>query len=549
MTLNAFYSYVLTGCKRIFYGRNPYLGLLVFWLLACALAVVGLGDLPLRDFDEGTVARVALELLDKKGSEVLIPTLWYSDYLNKPPGLHWLIAIAMKLTGAGVVENKSLPSEFVIRIIPAFLSTFVVPLGGLIQWNLLRDRISSLATAGILLTLLPIARHGRLAMLDGTQLSGIALFWLLLISLDGSKKDRWRALGIGGVMSSMLLLKAPLIIPVACAGLIPMIWGRRFQDLSLWPINRWLTVGLLPGISWHIWHVISRGSDAAWLWWGDGAGRVLFTAGSGSDLGWRVPVIELLEGGWPWLLLWPIGVLWAWRERYSPWGRWTLATQFILSIAIFFLRTQLPWYSHSLWLPFALLVGRPFAWLILQSHEARPPARKILFLVPILWSVLASLIIFLGLIGFLGFFPAFRPYSLIALMAGLGWLLGGWLIGKSEEFQRSIGGLLVVIGSLAGLFVLMSGPLWLWELNEHWVVGPPANLAYRSQISDIALDDTFERPSLNWYAQKRILTIQAAPSIKSILTRDPGKFKLKFANKKCKTFDKEESWSLLVCNP
>ena len=28
------------------------------------------------------------------------------------------------------------------------------------------------------------------------------------------------------------------------------------------------------------------------------------------------------------------------------------------------LKTQLPWYSHPLWLPFALLCGVPFSWLV-----------------------------------------------------------------------------------------------------------------------------------------------------------------------------------------
>ena len=57
-----------------------------------------------------------------------------------------------------------------------------------------------------------------------------------------------------------------------------------------------MLIGLAPGISWHLWHAHIRGSQALWLWWGDGAGRVLLAAGEGSDMGWRVPVIEILEG-------------------------------------------------------------------------------------------------------------------------------------------------------------------------------------------------------------------------------------------------------------
>ncbi len=40
--------------------------------------------------------------------------------------------------------------------------------------------------------------------------------------------------------------------------------------------------GLIPGFAWHLWNVFSYGSGALWMWWGDGAGRVLFEKGSGS---------------------------------------------------------------------------------------------------------------------------------------------------------------------------------------------------------------------------------------------------------------------------
>ena len=48
------------------------------------LALIGLGDLPLRDFDEATVARVGLELRHGLGSPVVAHP-WDKPYLNK----HW----------------------------------------------------------------------------------------------------------------------------------------------------------------------------------------------------------------------------------------------------------------------------------------------------------------------------------------------------------------------------------------------------------------------------------------------------------------------------
>ena len=162
----------------------PWIELMWLGLAAAGLALIGLGDLPLRDFDEATVARVALELHHGLGEAPLLPTLWEQPYLNKAPGLHILIALLISAT----TRAEQLPSEWTVRLGPALLSCLVVPLGGWLQW-LLRpgDRSSTLATSVTLLTLLPVARHGRLAMLDGTQLTAMALLWLALLQLNRSQ--------------------------------------------------------------------------------------------------------------------------------------------------------------------------------------------------------------------------------------------------------------------------------------------------------------------------------------------------------------------------
>ena len=75
-----------------FKTKAPLLGLLILWVLACCLALIGLGNLAIRDFDEAIVARVAYEMSQANGIDQFFPTIWGSQYLNKPPGLHWLIA-------------------------------------------------------------------------------------------------------------------------------------------------------------------------------------------------------------------------------------------------------------------------------------------------------------------------------------------------------------------------------------------------------------------------------------------------------------------------
>ncbi|WP_191964773.1 glycosyltransferase family 39 protein [Synechococcus sp. RSCCF101] len=475
-------------------------GLLLLWVVGCLLALPGLGDPPLRDWDEATVARVALELSRTEGTAVLLPTLWDQPYLNKPPGLHGLIALLLRAW-----PGLEPPPEGWVRLIPALLSTLVVPLGGLIQWRLRPgERAAALATAAILLTLLPLARHGRLAMLDGTQLSLIGLLWWQLLSIDRSRADRRRALTAGLAGSGMLLLKAPLLLPVAVAAALPLLASgeerRRWRPQGL----GWLGAGLLPGLAWHLWHGAVRGGDALWLWGGDGAGRVLLDAGEGSDLGWRVPLTELLEGGWPWLLLWPVALAWAWQQRNSRWGRWALALQMVLAASILPLKTQLPWYSHPLWLPFAVLCGPVLAWLIEQPHPpAAPPWRGLLLQVPKVWLGLGVLLLLAAAGTGLGWIPLPGELVGVALACGLGWSSGGLLLLANRLSRRRIGAAALTGGSVLGLAVLLQGPLWLWELQETWPVQAPAALAL-SVKEPVALLGHDERPSLNWYAGQRI---------------------------------------------
>ena len=95
---------------------------------------------------------------------------------------------------------------------------------------------------------------------------------------------------------------------------------------------------------------------------------MLLSAGEGSDLGWRIPLLEVLEGGWPWLALWPFAVVMAWKQRHLSAGRWPLGLQLGMAAAVLPLRTQLPWYSHILWLPFALLCAPALAQLVAKRQ-------------------------------------------------------------------------------------------------------------------------------------------------------------------------------------
>ena len=479
----------------------PWLALAGLGLLAAGLALIGLGNVPLRDFDEATVARVALELHQGMGEAPLLPTLWGEPYLNKAPGLHSVIAVVIALTS----QPGGLPAEWMVRLAPALLSCLVVPIGGLVQWTLRPgDRSSALATGLILLTLLPVARHGRLAMLDGTQLTTMALLWLALLQLKTGRSPLLWGLTAGLMASAMLLLKAPLLVPAAAAAGLALLWGQEWKQWRLGTSTGGILLGLSPGIGWHLWHAHIRGAQALWLWGGDGAGRVLLDAGEGSDLGWRVPVIEMLEGGWPWLPLVPFAALWAWRTRHDRWSRWCLASLLTLAGAILPLRTQLPWYSHPLWLPVALLCGPLLAWLVERSSRHAPPQRHVVERLPLFWHSLGLLLLLLWFASFTPSAAVLAPYRHLAMALGLGWSAGGWLLRSTSIGRRRRGLITLVGGNIAALALLFNSPLWLWELNETWPVAPVAGLAAEGRGQNLTLKGYDERPSLNWYAMQRI---------------------------------------------
>ena len=507
--------------------KPPIWWFFFFWSLACAIAFVSLGNLPLRDFDEATVARVALELNQKHGLERLLPTLWDKPYLNKPPGLHWLISFAIGISHNFQTHFQLLPSEFCIRFFPALLSTFVVPLGGLIQWYLRpKDPIASISTSVVLLTLLPIARYGRMAMLDGTQLSATALLWFFLVSIKNNRSSKFNFLGAGFACSFMLLLKAPLLIPSLLAALLPFIWENKLKNHLNQLSWEWFFYGLIPGLAWHIWNIFSYGVGAFWLWWGDGAGRVLFEQGSGSEMGAWVPIIEILEGGWPWILVWPIGFLWACLQLNTRWGVWSVSTQIIIAGSIFPLKMQLPWYSLPLWLPFSLLCGPPLSWLIQRNENDYKFSKKILGKIPYLIFLIGICLLVFSLLVKLYFFSWAESYFKIIFSIGLGWFAGGLLLHNSKNKIRKFGFIGIVLGSLIGLLFLMRTELWLWEINENWDVRPVAEFISGFPNKEIYIRNSFERPSLNWYAKKQIKQIDDLNLSKCILLKKTNNFGL-----------------------
>ncbi|EFA71024.1 Glycosyl transferase [Cylindrospermopsis raciborskii CS-505] len=219
------------------------LGLL---FLSLTLWLVGLGNLPLRDWDEGTYGIVAREIY--RTGNWFYPTLQGSPFLLKPPLMQWLIAICYHLGGVG---------EFTTRFPAAFLTALGVPLIYLIGRLVFLKTPPALFSSLVYLTLLPVVRHGRLAMLDGMAIS---FFLMLLFCVLKARDNKRYAIGIGFCLGLVTLTKGMLVMVFVLISGTFVIANKQLDLLR----NPYFWIGIFlgnfPALGWYI---------AQWQHYGD----------------------------------------------------------------------------------------------------------------------------------------------------------------------------------------------------------------------------------------------------------------------------------------
>jgi 4-amino-4-deoxy-L-arabinose transferase-like glycosyltransferase len=222
-----------------------------------------------------------------------------------------------------------------------------------------------------------------------------------------------------------------------------------------------------------------------------------------------VPVMQVLQGGWPWLPLWPGALLLAWHQRRQRAGRWALGLTLASLLLVLPMRTQLPWYSLLIWPPFALTCGPRLAQLwpaaaqsgaaVAQSGAAVVRgARRIGWI----WLGLGALLLAGTALGFSGLVSAITPLRWLLLAAALGLIAGSGLglAGPGCRWRRWAGPGLVA-GWCTALALLMASPLWNWELAEQPSLDNRL-LSGRLLPGELVLMESrnLQRPSAVWYS-------------------------------------------------
>ncbi|MGI0487512.1 glycosyltransferase family 39 protein [Pantanalinema rosaneae CENA516] len=473
-----------------------------FWTLGLILAAgllfsINLGALPLRDWDEGIVAQVAREMWRAPEGSLtwLYPTLGGEPYLNKPPLVYWLIALTYQVGGV---------NEWTTRLPGAMLAALSVPLLYGIGKELFLRRTSAVLAALIYLTLLPVVRHGRLAMLDGAL---VCFFLIMLFCLLRARRDlRW-GLGVGIGLGLVCLTKGIVGLLLGAIALVFILWDtpRLLTSVYLWT---GIGLGGMPVAAWY-W--------AQWLRYGEqflsthlisqSLSRIWIPIENNHGAPWYY-VLELLKYTLPWLIFLPQGFHRAWEHRNLGWAKlvlvWTIGYLGVISL----MSTKLPWYIMPLYPALALVAGNLLSesWNLADLTGWFRPVRRPY---PIAWAACLGLLAIVGWSGCL-YFNFFAPIpkpelALILITVAITMTTAAILVKwRDSQFIP-----VLLWGMYIALMFLMASRYWVWELNEAYSVKPVAALVQQGTPAGATVITSYPnyRPSLNFYSDRRVLPV------------------------------------------
>ncbi|MEG3881564.1 glycosyltransferase family 39 protein [Microcoleus sp. herbarium7] len=491
------------------------------WMLAFLLAAVlifglNLGGAALRDWDEGIAAQVSREIWGGK-LNWLYPTIGQTPYLNKPPLVHWLIGLCFAVGGV---------SELTARLVPAMLTAASVPLLYAIGRELFLRRSIAIFSALVYLTLLPVVRHGRLAMLDGAVLCFLlAAMWCLL----RSRRDLRYALGAGIGFGLICLTKGVMLgMLLGAIGFCFLVWDtpRLLTSGYLWG---GLAIGTLPVAAWYF---------AQWLHYGQdfintnlvsqSFRRISEPVGNHKGPPWYY-LLEILESAWPWQLFYLQGLRLSWENRSFAGSKLILVWSGVYLLAISVMNTKLPWYVLPVYPAFALAVGSYFAevWEQMElpedtvkqpaSYEAEQPFDAVSCLPhPAILGLLgavaaAGCAYFGGWLRFGGSGAIERDLQLMLMFAALTLIISAVLLHrKDRQFL-----LVLIWGTYVSLLVFVASDNWVWELAEDYPVKPIAEIVRTGTPigQQVFTSHRLPRPSLNFYSNRQVI-VADAPTLK-----------------------------------
>jgi 4-amino-4-deoxy-L-arabinose transferase-like glycosyltransferase len=459
--------------------------LLVLLVAALLLYEVNLGSLPLRDWDEATIASVARNIWQgSPDSHVwLYPTIDDQPYWNKPPLIHWAIAISYRCFGV---------SEWSTRLIPATISAMMIPLIYAIGRAIFANRLTAILAALIYLTLLPVARHGRMAMLDGAI---VCWFCLAVWCLLKGRFDRRFLLGVG-VSLGLICLTKGIALGVLLGGILALfiVWDSPRIITSPYLIVG-LILGLIPAIAWYGLQYLHYGKDFIGINLGTQTfGRILAPLESHQNPVWYY-LLEITKYSLPWLLFLPSAIALAKNNYRWSWAKLTLVWSGVYLLAVSAMATKLPWYIMPIYPALALFIAVNLTRIWQFPVKYYSPVD----------NVILGLVAIAGWVTSIYYFWSVSDRDLGLLIAGLALTL---TVATILRFRKSRYFIVALIGGLYLVFLLFfNSSYWIWELAEAYPVKPVA-AEIESQTAPgqiIYTSFPYFRPSLNFYSERVII--------------------------------------------
>jgi 4-amino-4-deoxy-L-arabinose transferase-like glycosyltransferase len=506
-------------------NRQSLIGLSI---AAIFLWLFALGSLPLRDWDEGYYGVVARDMF--RTGNWLYPTYLEEPFLLKPPLMMWLITISYHWGGI---------NEFTTRFPGAFLTASGVPLLYLLGREVFSNRLPALFSALVYLTLLPVVRHGRLAMLDGAINTFLILsFWCLL----KSRQERRWAIGVGIGLGAIALTKGVLVVVLGAIAVIFILVNKQAK-LLLNPYFWWgLLLGFLPVFAWYIAQIQHYGNLFIEVHFQSQSFDRLSTSLDGHQREFWYYFIELIKYTVPWLLFLPGGLSLAWKQRDRSWGSLVLIASIIYMGTISIMGTKLPWYIMPIYPFFALAVG-----VYLEKLWQNDKKYSKFFFGFFIFLAIAAL-------GGCIYFILSEPQPVLIVMAivlMMTMVLTAWNVYKNNRNFIPI----LFGGFYITLLLFVTSQSWVWELNETFPIKSVANLiqTHVPPKTEIYTSFAYERPSLDFYSDRRVIakdltSLQQLESKKTYLLLDKAALEtLQLPNSF--SFGTAEGFTLLVSQP
>ena len=437
---------------------------LIIAILACAgLYLIGNGQVPLWDRDEGWYAQCSKEMWET--GDWVVPKFLGGLRAEKPVFVYWLQLGGYWLFGG--------PSEFAVRFYAAVAQVLVLCILGWGLWKLAGPLRGTWA-AVIYGTCIMAIISAKMCLTDATLMVCLMSAQLILMYFYLNGVRWWGivlmgiALGFGGLTKGPVALVPTIFTIIALAVIDYDRWLPcvRPSETRFWKsVGRWSLIALaVLAITLAVcapWLIILELREPRWL------PATLNMAGQhiGKSLeGHKGPFGYYLALMWgtffPWSLLVPTAVYVAWKQRHVPQTRFAIAAT--LGPWIFFeiMRTKLPHY---------VLPTYPFLAFLCADALVRCTRGQYIELTRrfsvVAVGIWAFLIGWLASAPWIAAYPPLKlanlPYARMAVVSVLGFVFtfGVFWYFRQRRFYRSF-------AWMAGAFIVLIGVTYGWMLPQ-----------------------------------------------------------------------------------